>query len=98
MAVYAPFQPSYSKGQVLAPAAASASVPIGLGSKQLALTNLGANVCYVRTSSGASTATTADYAIPSGAHVVISKDQDHDTLAHISAAGTSLHVIPGDGW
>lgn len=96
--VKAPFQPTYGKGQVVTPAAGSANITIGKGNKNLALTNLGAAVCYVRVGTGAQTATTADYPIPPGGQVVIRKAEDDDSLAHISATGTTLSVIPGEGW
>jgi hypothetical protein len=94
-----PVSPSYTRGQTVNPAAASANVALSSSSKQLILTNLGANVCYVRLSDdAAAVATTADYPVPSGAQLVISKDERHTRLAHISAAGTTLHFIPGEGF
>jgi hypothetical protein len=98
--IRAPFQPRYGAGQVVAPAAASANITIDANkyNKNVCLTNLGAAVCYVRVGKGAQVATVADYPVPPNAQVVISKDQDDDSLAHISATGTSLQVLPGDGW
>lgn len=98
MTIKAPFQPSYTLGQVVAPAAAAASITIGAGSKQLCLTNLGSNICYVRVGTGTIAATTADMAVPPGVQITISKAQDDSVLSHISALGTSLHVIPGEGF
>ena len=46
--VIAPFAPAYTQGQVVAPAAAAASISINPNAKNVCLTNLGANVCYVR--------------------------------------------------
>lgn len=93
-----PFSPSYGRGITVAPGAASASTDVAGNSQTLCLTNLGANVCYVRMSDVAVAATTADYPIPGGAQVTITKPREYDLLTHISAAGTTLHIIPGEGF
>lgn len=99
MTVKAPFAPAYTQGQTVSPAAAAASITIGKGAKSLCLTNTGSNVCYVRTGVSDIEATTADYLVPAGGiQTVISKPQDHDTLSYISASGTTLHAIPGEGF
>ncbi len=99
MAVDATFAPSYTKGVTVAPGVASASTTIGAGSKSLCLTNLSTVVCYVRVSSVSASATTADYPVPAGAQVTISKPQDDGIVSYITAAGTSsLHIIPGEGF
>ncbi len=99
MAIDATFAPSYGKAQVPSPSTVSASSTIGLGSKSLCLTNLGLNLVYVRVSFGASTATSADYALPAGAQVSISKPQDADTVSYVTGTGTtSLHIMPGEGF
>lgn len=98
MAVLDTFAPSYGKGVTVTPGVASATTTVGVGSKSLTLTNVGSNICYVRVGSSGITASTADYPVLAGTQVSISKAQDHDTLAHISAAGTTLHIIPGEGW
>lgn len=100
MTVRAAFAPHYGTNQVIAPAAASASITIGAGNRSLLIQNTGANIAYVRAykvSDGAVSATTADLAIPSGKQLVISKPPDFDTLAHISATGTTLNVMSGEG-
>ena len=103
MTVRAPFAPKFGANQVLAPAAASATVTIGFGSKSLRLCNTGANVCYVRTCYSGDpvgtnqTASTADTPVLAGTVLIISKPQDHDTLATISASGTTLLAQPGEG-
>ena len=100
MAVRQAFQPVYTKGQTVTPAVAAAAITIGKGNKSLTLSNLGVNICYVRVSNsanGAADASVADYPIMAGSKETISKAQDDDTLSHISAAGTTLHVIPGEG-
>lgn len=99
MTVHATFAPSYTKGITVAPGIASASTTIGKGSKTLCLTNLSTTVCYVRVSTGSATATAADYPVPAGAQVTISKPQDDDTVSYVTAAGTaSLHILPGEGF
>lgn len=99
MTVIATFAPSYTKGATVAPATGSASTIIGKGAKSLCLTNLSTVVCYVRVSTGAATATAADYPVPANAQVSISKPQDDDTVSYVTAAGTSsLHIIPGEGF
>jgi len=98
MSAMQPVNPHYGSGQVVTPAVGAASVPLNAVAKQVILTNLGAAVCYVRIGAGAQVATTADYPIPSGAQCVVTKADGHDTLSHISAAGTSLHVMDGEGW
>lgn len=98
MSILETFAPAYGKGVTVTPGVSSATTTIGAGSKSLTLTNTGANICYVRVGSSGITASTADYPVLSGAQVSISKAQDHDTLAHISAAGTTLHIIAGEGF
>src|SRR5262245_15112562 len=93
-----PFCPAYTQGQLVAPAAAAASININKESKQVCLTNLGANVYYVRVSDVAISATTADYPAPAGMQLIITKGDGQGILSHISSAGTSLHVIVGEGW
>jgi hypothetical protein len=99
MTIKAPVQPGYGTGQVLTPAAGAATATLTPGSKQLILTNLGANVAYVRVgTTGLAAASTADYPIPAGAQVVITKAMGDDKLSHISATGTTLHVMSGEGF
>ena len=46
---------------------------------------------------GTSTATTADLMLRPNQVIVIQKDQDADTVAHIAAAGTpNLRIEPGE--
>lgn len=97
MTIRAPFQPKRGANQVLTPAAASASVSIDSVSKSVRLVNSGANICHVRIGSGAQVATVADMPVRAGESVVVSKGDGESTLAHISAAGTTLHVQPGEG-
>lgn len=97
MTIRAPFQPRRGQNQVLTPGAASASVGIDATAKSVRLVNSGANICHVRIGNGAQTATTADMPIRAGAEIVVSKGDGDDSLAHISATGTTLHVQTGEG-
>lgn len=97
MTIRAPFQPLRGGNQVITPALASASIDIDAQCRSVRLVNSGANICHVRIGEGAQTATTADLPVPAGGSIIVSKAPGEDTLAHISAAGTTLHVQPGEG-
>jgi hypothetical protein len=92
-----PFNPHRGANQVATPAAASASISIEANAKSVRLVNSGANICYVRTGAGAQTATTADLPVRANSEIVVKKAEGEDTLAHISAAGTTLNVQTGEG-
>lgn len=102
MSARQPFMPAYGSGQTLAPAAASAAVAINAQNKQVRVVNTGAAIAFVRTYSSltvpAPAATAADMPVAAGATITISKDETHDRLAHISATGTTLQVITGEGF
>lgn len=102
----APFFPVYGTNQVLTAAATSSAAvaidPQG-NNRQVRIVNTGANIAYVRI--GPSTlpaATTADLAIPPassvGNTVIVSKDPMHTHIRHISAAGSTLQVMLGEGF
>ena len=98
MTIRAPFEPRRGANQVLTPAAASASVPIDPKAKSVRLVNSGTtNVCHVRIGTGAQTATVADLPVLPGESIIVQKGEGEDTLAHISASGTTLHVQTGEG-
>lgn len=101
MTIRSPFRPHYGSNQNPAPAAASATITIGKGDKTLRVKNTGAtNVMYFRTgqaSNGTVTATAADMPVYPGEAVYIEKPQDDDTVATISAAGTTASVMSGEG-
>jgi hypothetical protein len=98
MAVYAPFEPRRGTNQVTTPAAASASISIDPEAKSVRLVNSGTtNICHVRIGQGAQTASAADLPVLPGESIVVSKGEGEDTLAHISASGTTLHVQTGEG-
>lgn len=101
MAINQSFAPKYGSGITVTPNVTSASSVVGLGNKSLNLTNLSATVVvYVRvgTSPATVTATTADFPVLPGQRVVISKAHESDTVAYISSAAGSLHIIPGEGY
>lgn len=98
MSITAPIRPAYTKGQTVTPASVAASVDIDAAAKQVCLTNLGLNVCYVRVSPDGTAATTADMPVLPGSQITISKGAEDAKLSHISAAGTTLHIITGEGW
>jgi hypothetical protein len=101
MTIRAPFKPHFGSNQNPSPAAASASITIGGGDKTLRIRNTGAtNVMYFRTgqlSNGAVVATTADMPVYPGESVYIEKPQDDDTVATISALGTTASIMSGEG-
>jgi len=93
------FYPKRGANQVVTPGAASASITIDAVSKAVRVHNSGAtNICHVRigTSASGTPATTADTPVPPGTVIILRKGDGEDTLSHISAAGTTLHVQPGE--
>jgi hypothetical protein len=97
MTIRAPFYPSRGANQVVTPAAASAEVTIDPKAKSVRLVNSGSNICHVRIGIGTQTATTADTPLRSGSEIILSKGEGEGNVAHISAAGTTLHIQPGEG-
>lgn len=91
------FNPQAGANKVVTPGAASASVSVNAVSKSVRLANSGANICHVRIGTGATTATVADTPVLPGESVVLTKAEGQDTIAHISAAGTTLHIQTGEG-
>lgn len=96
-----PFFPQYGSNQVLTAGAASATANITKASKQVRVVNTGANKGYFRvydSSNGAQAATTADCPVAAGAAVTVTKGGNQDTIAYISANGTTLEVMTGEGF
>lgn len=96
-----PFMPHYGTNQVLTAAAGSLSAAIDPNDEQVRITNTGANKAYVRTynsANGTQSATIADLNVAPGQTTTITKGVNHNALAYISAAGTGLEVITGEGW
>lgn len=104
MTLKAQFNPYYTQGQTVTAAAVAANVAINPTAKQVCVTNIGANTAYVRIGSSKDTfaASTKDMPIPSAGSFqsqrVLTKGDGADTLSYISAAGTTLHIIPGEGF
>lgn len=98
-----PFFPAYGTNQALTLAAATpGNATLNKESRQVRIVNTGANIAYVQTFSSVdqpgTLATAVDFPVPAGAMCTISKDTDHDTLAYLSTAGTTLNVMSGDGF
>lgn len=96
-----PFMPHYGTNQVLTAGAASLSAAIDPNDEQVRITNTGANKAYVRTynsANGTQSATVADFQVASGQTSTLTKGVNHNAIAYISAAGTGLEVITGEGW
>lgn len=98
MSNLAPFNPAYTQGQTVTAAAVAASVTINPASKQFVVTNTGANIAYIRAGAGSFSATAADMPVLAGTQIGLTKGDGDGTLSYISAGGTTLHIIPGEGW
>lgn len=97
MTIRAPFQPRLGTNQVAVVTGVSGSLPIDPEAKSVRLVNSGANLCHIRIGEGAQTATTADLVILANTSIVVQKAEGENTIAGISAAGTTLHVQTGEG-
>lgn len=97
MAIQAPFQAQRGANQVVTPGAASASVTIAEFPKSVRLVNSGANICHVRIGQGTQTATTADTPVLAGSELIVHRQEGENTVAYISASGTTLHIQTGEG-
>lgn len=100
MTIRSPFKPHYGSTQTVTPAAGSATITIGRGDKSIRVRNTGANIGFFRTflvSDGASAATAADMPVSPNETIIIEKAQDHDSLSHISATGTTFVITSGEG-
>lgn len=97
MTMRAPFNPTAGANQVVTPAAAAARITIDPASKSVRLVNSGANICHVRITAAAGTATIADTPVLPNSDLIVSKGEGQGSLSYISAAGTTLHVQTGEG-
>lgn len=97
MSVVNQFSQRRGSNLVVTPAATSASVTVNKEDKAVRLVNSGAGICYVRIGAGAQTATTADLPVRSGSEIIVRKATDQETVAYISAAGTTLNIATGEG-
>ena len=98
MSTFIPFNPAYTSGQTKTSAALAASFSVAAGTNQVCITNTGSYIAYVRIGVGSFSATTADYPVLAGSQVVLTKAQDDTVVSHISASGTTLHFICGNGF
>jgi hypothetical protein len=100
MSVQAAFNPAYGTGVTVAPTNTSASSTLGVGTKALVITNLSTTITsYVRVGTGSTTATTADYPVLPSTQITLSKAQDQNTVAYVTAASTgSIHIMAGEGY
>ena len=101
MTIRSPFKPHFGSNKNVSPAAASATTTVGLGDKTLRVRNTGAtNVMYFRTGTAAVAtvvATSADMPVYPSESVYVEVNQEHDTVATISAAGTTASIMSGEG-
>lgn len=100
MSAFQAFNPAYGSGLTITPTAASAAVSLKSRNKQLRVLNTGAAIGYFRTyklSNGATPATAFDMPVPAGMATTVTIFEDHDTIATISATGTTFSVIQGEG-
>lgn len=107
MSLLKSFQPKYGSGITGTATTSSAQATIdgatktsGGGSKSVAVTNLDAtNVLYFRIGTGTLVASSADYPVPPGGQVCVSKAETDDAIAVLAAASTvAYHAIPGEGF
>jgi len=94
------FAPAYGQGDTANVTSTSASSAIGVGSKSIVITNMGASNIFVRTGLTGLAATTAGYILLPLSQVSISKPQDHTHVAYICAGSdtSSINIIPGEGF
>ncbi|GAA0696320.1 hypothetical protein ISN75_06810 [Dyella marensis] len=94
-----PFSPCFGAGVTIAATTTSANQAFTAGGplQNVAVTNAGTAVAFVRLGVGAQTATTADMAIAPNATVILTKGLA-DNIAAICASGTAtIYAIPGEG-
>lgn len=98
--IFAPFSPDFGAGTVQTLAAAgTATLTVRKDARQVCFTNQGANPVYARIGdSSVANASIADYAIPANGQVIVTKSNQADTIKLLSPAGTTVHVITGEGW
>lgn len=101
------FNPKYGSG--ITESATTSSTPYTLdanattsggGNKAVVVTNQGdTNGVYFRIGTGTVVATDADYYLPPGAQVCVTKAQNEDKIAFLAAASSSpMHAIVGEGF
>jgi hypothetical protein len=97
MTIRAPFKPHYGTNLTVTPAAASASSPINATDKSVRVTNSGATLGYFRIGTGATTASATDVIVLPSTSIIVEKGDGQDTIAYISAVGTTFSIMTGEG-
>lgn len=93
-----PFQAQYGTGVVVAASSPASTQALTKGTKQMRIVNIGSNLGYYRIGkTGMAACSTADVALPAGSGEVFTRAEDDDELGVYSAAGTSFHIINGEG-
>lgn len=102
MTTIAPFQPKTGSNQILTATAASGIATIDRSNNQVRVLNSGTGKAYFRVFDSRATpganASVLDYPILPNASATISKGLNQDSIAYISADGTTLEVMTGEGW
>jgi len=98
MTTFSPFKPAFGTNQSVSPAASSARVALkNLDNRSLFLNNSGSNICYVRLGDSSVVATAADCPVIPGSYLFIERGLDTTSIAYISASGTTLDIMQGEG-
>lgn len=99
-----PFMPRRGSGQIVVIGALGTgvlTVDAQACCKQVRIVNRGANLAYIALGNASVTASATspntDYEIEAGQVSLLTKNQDDTTLAYNSPAGTTLHVMVGEG-
>lgn len=94
-----PFTPCQGAGVTLSATTSNANAPFtaGIALSNVAVTNAGTSVAFIRMGVGAQTATTSDMAIAPNVTLILTKGLA-DNIAAICASGTAtVYAIPGEG-
>lgn len=94
-----PFSPCFGAGVTISATTASAgqAFTAGIVQQNVAITNAGTSIAFVRLGVGAQTATINDLAIAPNVTLILTKGPA-DNIAAICASGTAtVYAIPGEG-
>jgi hypothetical protein len=97
MTIRSPFKPHYGTNQQVSVTASSSNSAINADDKSVRIVNSGLNLTYIKVGTGAQTATSADLMLDSGNSIVIEKAMGENNIAYISASGTTLQIMTGEG-
>jgi len=97
MAAQTPFSPQAGSNQVLTAGAVALFTTLHPVAKSVRVVNSGANIGYVRIGENVTSATTADVPVRALSEVILNKGDGENSLAYISALGTTLQVQTGEG-